>query len=81
MNARTFALALLLGTFVSVGYAQEHDEAWVLRQVGRVKESDTDAWRRIPWTASLLDARRASKQEDHPVFLFTHDGNIDTGRC
>jgi hypothetical protein len=81
MIARTTALALLLVTYVTAGFAQERDEAWVLRQVERVKQSDTNDWRRIPWTASLLDARQASKQENHPVFLFTHDGNIETGRC
>ena len=81
MIARITALVLLLGTAVSFGHAQEHDEAWVLRQIRVVKDSDADEWRRIPWTASLLDARQASKQENHPVFLFTHDGNIETGRC
>jgi hypothetical protein len=61
--------------------AAEHDEAWVKRQMKQIKDSDTTAWRKIPWTASLLEARRASENEKKPLFLFTHDGNIETGRC
>lgn len=62
-------------------FAAEHDEAWIKEQVEQIKNSDTTAWRKIPWTASLLAARRASQREKKPVFLFTHDGNIETGRC
>lgn len=61
--------------------AAEHDEAWIKEQLKEIKNSDTNAWRKIPWTASLLAARRASQHEKKPVFLFTHDGNIETGRC
>ena len=27
------------------------------------------------------EARRLSEKERIPIFLFTHDGNIETGRC
>ena len=75
------AAGLLLGAFALAAPAEDRDEAWVLRHIQQIKDSDTTAWRRIPWTASLLDARQASQKENRPVFLFTHDGNIDTGRC
>ena len=72
------ALAVLaLGT-VS---ATERDETWIKQRIEHIKDSDTNAWRKIPWTASLLAARRASEREKQPLFLFTHDGNIETGRC
>jgi hypothetical protein len=80
MRAMTAAV-LTLGVFVAVGSGQERDEAWVLARVQKIKESDTTGWSRIPWTASLLAAREASLKENRPVFLFTHDGNIETGRC
>ena len=80
MRAMTTAV-LTLGLFAAVGRAQERDEAWVLARVQKIKESDTTGWSRIPWTASLLAAREASVKENRPVFLFTHDGNIETGRC
>ena len=61
--------------------AQEHDADWVARRVEQIKGSDKVEWRKIPWAASLTEARRLSQQEQRPVFLFTHDGNIATGRC
>ena len=53
----------------------------IRKRLKEIKASDNQAWRKIPWSASLLDARRVSADEKRPVFLFTHDGNIDTGRC
>ncbi len=38
-------------------------------------------WTQIPWTANLLDARAASRSEQCPVFLFSLDGNLASGRC
>ena len=61
--------------------AGEPDEAWLRRRVEEVRAADATAWRKIPWAGSLPDARRAGREEKAPVFLFTHDGNIDTGRC
>jgi hypothetical protein len=71
------ALALAL---VPALWADKHED-WLKERVKEVRESDTQGWKKIPWTASLLDARKASKAERVPVFLFTHDGNIETGRC
>src|SRR5262249_31404308 len=61
--------------------AAERDEVWIKQRINQIKQSDTNAWRKIPWTASLLEARRLSEREKQPIFLFTHDGNIETGRC
>jgi hypothetical protein len=72
---------LAVSTLLSAGQARERDEAWVLERARQVRESDTNGWRKIPWTPSLLEARRVSREEGRPVFLFTHDGNIETGRC
>jgi hypothetical protein len=55
--------------------------ATISERIAAVKKADTEKWRQIPWTATLLDARRASEKEKQPIFLFAHDGNIDTGRC
>jgi hypothetical protein len=78
LRASSIAVALLS---LAAGPAVPHDEARIQRRVEEIKDSDTGAWRQIPWTASLLEARRASQREKKPFFLFTHDGNIDTGRC
>lgn len=57
------------------------DEAAIRKRIERIKENDVNAWRKIPWTTSLLAARRTSEREKQPIFLFTYDGNIETGRC
>lgn len=71
-------LAALAVTAVAVA---QRDEASIKERIQRIKDSDINGWRKIPWTSSLLAARRASESEKQPLFLFTHDGNIETGRC
>jgi hypothetical protein len=53
----------------------------VAARIRQAKAGEGMAWTRIPWTASLVEARRASQEENRPLFLFTLDGNIGTGRC
>jgi hypothetical protein len=71
-------VALLAALLVSAAVA---DEAAIHKQIERIKDNEVNAWRKIPWTASLLAARRASEREKRPIFLFTYDGNIESGRC
>ncbi|HWG42888.1 MAG TPA: hypothetical protein VN688_08895 [Gemmataceae bacterium] len=80
MKLRTSLVALSVFALAAAS-AAERDETWIKQRVEQIKDSDTNAWRKIPWTASLLAARRASEREKQPLFLFTHDGNIETGRC
>lgn len=53
----------------------------VRKQAAALRDGDTDAWRRVPWARSLPDAVTTAKREGRPLFLFSHEGNIDTGRC
>jgi hypothetical protein len=79
---KVFGSVLFLAALaVTAASAVERDEASVRKQIERIKASEPNGWRKIPWTASLLAARRASASEKQPIFLFTHDGNIETGRC
>ena len=71
----------LLAALAVAGLAAERDETFIQKQIEGIKESDANGWRKIPWTSSLLAARHASEREKQPVFLFAHDGNIETGRC
>ena len=80
MKWRRSALALTLLVLGAAG-AADRDEAAIKKQIEALKESDTSAWRKIPWTTSLLAARKAGEREEKPIFLFTHDGNLETGRC
>ena len=35
----------------------------------------------IGWASGIAAAEALAKQHNRPVFLFTYDGDIDTGRC
>ena len=35
----------------------------------------------IGWAPSIVQARAISQKINRPMFLFTYNGNIDTGRC
>jgi hypothetical protein len=49
--------------------------------VAQIIDSDTEKWRRIPWSPSLSAAAEAARKEGRPMFVFSHEGNMDTGRC
>ncbi len=72
---------ILAALAVAVVSATPPDEASIKQRIQSIKNSDITGWRKIPWTSSLLAARHASESEKQPLFLFTHDGNIETGRC
>jgi hypothetical protein len=72
---------LVSGLALNVGAGAEPSPQSIHQHVEKVKTSEPTGWAKIPWTASLLEARRLSKAENQPVFLFTHDGNLETGRC
>src|SRR5437764_13307736 len=80
--ARRIILLAALTCGVAVGVrAGEPDEARIRERVEQVTRSNSEAWQKIPWVASLTEARRLAEQEQVPIVLFTHDGNIETGRC
>jgi hypothetical protein len=58
------------------------DFAWVEK---RVRELEPAARERrideIGWASDLRQAERLAAEHSRPVFLFTHDGHINTGRC
>lgn len=35
----------------------------------------------IGWSRTVLDAQKLAKEHNRPVFLFTHDGRMNLGRC
>ena len=61
---------------------EPRDFAWVEK---RVRELEPTAKERrldeIGWARDIRDALRLAGENRRPVFLFTHDGHINTGRC
>jgi hypothetical protein len=79
MTTRTALFSFACCGLLAAG--PEPDEAGLRRRVEQVKQSDAKDWQKVPWVASLPEAIRLAGRESCPVFLFTHDGNIETGRC
>ncbi len=75
------SVVLVAALAVTIVSAAAGDEVAIRKQIERIKAREVNGWRKIPWTPSLLAARRISEREKQPIFLFTYDGNIETGRC
>ena len=43
--------------------------------------SDEKRFDEIGWAGDLRAALRLAREHDRPVFLFTMDGRVNTGRC
>ena len=43
--------------------------------------TDERKFDRIGWATRILDAEKIAREHNRPIFLFTHDGRISTGRC
>jgi len=35
----------------------------------------------VGWVTSLAAAKRLGREAGRPIFVFTHDGSVSTGRC
>ena len=75
------AVSLLAAGVPVAGQAQEHDARWIAARVRELNQAAPEAWTQIPWVATLSEARQAAKREGRPIFLFTQDGDMSTGRC
>ena len=38
-------------------------------------------WTLIPWRHSLTDALVEAKATNRPIYLYSNDGDVDSGRC
>ena len=58
------------------------EPAWISRRVAELQPNSAERKiDRIGWASGLVEAERLAKQHNRPVFLFTLDGRMDTGRC
>ena len=56
--------------------------AWVDERVREWQPSAAERrFDEIGWAKDIREARRLSAKTGRPVFLFTHDGRMATGRC
>ncbi len=55
---------------------------WLERRLRELEPTASERkFDRVGWAGSILDAERIARERRRPVFLFTHDGRMATGRC
>ena len=83
---RTLGLSLIGVAFLA-GAAETwiKDDALVTSVQDKVRKiQPTRAEKRfdeVGWANSILHAEEVAARVNRPIFLFTYNGNIDTGRC
>lgn len=79
--AFTFVLATAALTTIawtSVNRGPEWVDARVKAWLPTVAER---RWENIGWAKDIRTAERLARENRRPVFLFTHDGRLNVGRC
>ena len=81
-----FVISLIL--LISQAWAEEKSESVhelrerVDRQVADWQPTaDEKRFDQIGWCTSLLEAEKLAREHHRPIFLFTHDGRMNVGRC
>jgi hypothetical protein len=55
---------------------------WVDARVQeRLPTADERRFDEVGWVKDLREAERLAKERHRPIFLFTHDGRMNVGRC
>lgn len=85
--AKIPAAFLLAAAFLTPAPAKsEGDEekfiVWVQKRVQEAQPTRSERkFDQVGWAKDILDAERLAKIHNRPVFLFTHDGRVNWGRC
>lgn len=77
-----FAAASFAETPVPRSSTTARDLDWVKHRVQELQPTAVDRrFDEIGWSKDIRTALRLAAEHKRPVFLFTHDGRINTGRC
>ena len=74
-------LGVVLSAALACGQSASDEVDATRRAIERVRASADRRWEQIPWGPTLTEALDRSAKEKLPVFLFTMEGNIRSGRC
>lgn len=76
-------IAAILSASLFGALASELDDlAWVEQRVRELQPTAKEKrFDQIGWADDIRDAKRLAAEHTRPVFLFTHDGRINIGRC
>jgi hypothetical protein len=74
--------AFLMPTAAKSEADDEKFVAWVQKRVQEAQPTRAERkFDQVGWAKDILDAERLAKLHNRPVFLFTHDGRVNWGRC
>jgi hypothetical protein len=75
----TLLLVLAAPTACAQSGSEEVDS--IRKAIERIESSADRRWEQIPWVPTLTEARKLSATTKLPIFLFTQEGNLSSGRC
>jgi len=76
------ALVSWAGATLPGGLKDEQVADWVRKQVKALQPTaEEKRFDEIGWAKSIAEAEKLARESNRPVFLFTHEGSIATGRC
>lgn len=75
--------AILMGAAVGAESWLKNDKLVeaVETKVREMPSRDEKRFDEIGWAPSILAAEALARKTNRPMFLFTYNGKIDTGRC
>ena len=79
---RAAIVSAAAATLFASSVSDDNLAAWVEKKIRDLQPSRAE--RRIDeigFASGILEAERLGRSLGRPVFLFTYDGRIDTGRC
>ena len=78
----TLGVSALLPGSLAMAQDKSRDLAWVEKRIRDWQPTkDERRFDQIGWAKDLSDALRLGKEKGRPIFVFTHKGHMQFGRC
>jgi hypothetical protein len=77
---QVLAILIVFGALAALRAAEGPE--WVEQRVNELQPTAVEKrFDQVGWARDIREAKRLAKENQRPVFLFTHDGRINIGRC
>jgi hypothetical protein len=74
--------AIALSCSLLASFAAQWDVEAVRKRIAELQpKPEEKRFDEIGWAKDIREARRLAAEHHRPVFLFTHDGRMNIGRC
>lgn len=80
--ARLAILALGFAMCVAETAEPARDLKWLDKRIQEFQpRAEEKKFDQIGWLTDIVSAEKLAREHNRPIFLFTHDGEMATGRC